>query len=123
MTKIHEAREALGQRLRELRRETAMNGKELAEALGWPASKADLESLGLDCLDPQWIGTCSERGGHVWRNVAIHSLASTAPAVSASTTVRVWRTPLGEALQQARHLIGNDTRVIAELVKSGWDQR
>ncbi|MFF3327608.1 helix-turn-helix domain-containing protein [Streptomyces sp. NPDC002889] len=46
MTKIHEAREALGQRLRELRREAALNGKGLAEALGWQASKVSKIELG-----------------------------------------------------------------------------
>ncbi|WP_406304906.1 helix-turn-helix transcriptional regulator [Streptomyces sp. NBC_00885] len=46
MTKIHEAREALGQRLRELRRDASLNGKGLAEALGWPASKVSKIELG-----------------------------------------------------------------------------
>lgn len=36
---VREARNALGKRLRELRRQAGMNGRQLAEALGWPASK------------------------------------------------------------------------------------
>ncbi|MFI2368386.1 helix-turn-helix domain-containing protein [Streptomyces sp. NPDC018833] len=46
MTRIHEAREALGRRLRDLRREASLNGKGLAEALGWPASKVSKIELG-----------------------------------------------------------------------------
>jgi transcriptional regulator with XRE-family HTH domain len=39
VTKVHEARRALGLRLRELRRQAGMTGSRLAAALAWPASK------------------------------------------------------------------------------------
>lgn len=39
MTSVHEARNALGQRLRELRRQANLTGRQLAESLSWPASK------------------------------------------------------------------------------------
>jgi len=39
VTQVHEARRALGLRLRELRREAGLTGAELAASLSWPASK------------------------------------------------------------------------------------
>ncbi|GAA0989951.1 helix-turn-helix transcriptional regulator [Acrocarpospora macrocephala] len=39
MSNVHREREALGGRLRELRRAAGLTGRELAEALGWPPSK------------------------------------------------------------------------------------
>ncbi len=36
---VHEARTALGKRLRELRNDAGITGRELAESLSWPASK------------------------------------------------------------------------------------
>jgi transcriptional regulator with XRE-family HTH domain len=39
VTSVHEARDALGKRLRELRRATTMSGRQLAESLSWPPSK------------------------------------------------------------------------------------
>jgi transcriptional regulator with XRE-family HTH domain len=36
---VHEARRALGQRLRELRRQAGLTGRQVAESLSWPASK------------------------------------------------------------------------------------
>jgi transcriptional regulator with XRE-family HTH domain len=39
VTKVHEARRALGLRLRELRREAGLTGAGLAASLSWPASK------------------------------------------------------------------------------------
>lgn len=36
---VHEARSALGNRLRELRQQTQLSGRKLAEALSWPPSK------------------------------------------------------------------------------------
>jgi len=38
-TSVDEARNALGKRLRELRQQANLSGKELAESLSWPASK------------------------------------------------------------------------------------
>jgi transcriptional regulator with XRE-family HTH domain len=39
VTKVHEARRALGLRLRELRRQAGLTGSRLAASLSWPASK------------------------------------------------------------------------------------
>jgi transcriptional regulator with XRE-family HTH domain len=39
VTKVHEARRALGLRLRELRRQAGLTGAQLASSLSWPASK------------------------------------------------------------------------------------
>ncbi|MCA1671250.1 MAG: helix-turn-helix transcriptional regulator [Actinobacteria bacterium] len=39
MTSVHEARDALGKRLRELRHRAGMSGRQLAESLSWPPSK------------------------------------------------------------------------------------
>lgn len=39
VTSVHEARNALGQRLRELRQQAGLTGRQLAESLSWPASK------------------------------------------------------------------------------------
>lgn len=39
VTSVHEARDALGKRLRELRRGAGMSGRQLAESLSWPPSK------------------------------------------------------------------------------------
>ena len=39
ITSVHEARNALGQRLRELRQQADFTGRQLAELLSWPASK------------------------------------------------------------------------------------
>jgi transcriptional regulator with XRE-family HTH domain len=38
-TSVHEARNALGKRLRELRTSAALSGRQLAESLSWPPSK------------------------------------------------------------------------------------
>ncbi|MFN2497085.1 MAG: helix-turn-helix domain-containing protein [Pseudonocardiaceae bacterium] len=39
MTSVHEARNALGKRLRELRQQAGFSGRQLAESLSWPSSK------------------------------------------------------------------------------------
>lgn len=39
VTSIHEARDALGKRLRELRSSAGLSGRQLAESLSWPPSK------------------------------------------------------------------------------------
>src|SRR5687768_13022410 len=39
ITSVHEARDALGKRLRELRTAAGLSGRALAESLSWPPSK------------------------------------------------------------------------------------
>ncbi len=46
MTGVDEARKGLGKRLRELRQQAGMNGKQLAGALSWPPSKISKLEIG-----------------------------------------------------------------------------
>jgi len=46
VTSVDEARKALGKRLRELRQQARLNGKQLAESLSWPPSKISKLELG-----------------------------------------------------------------------------
>jgi transcriptional regulator with XRE-family HTH domain len=46
MTSLDEARSALGTRLREIRTDAGLNGKQLAELLAWPPSKVSKIELG-----------------------------------------------------------------------------
>src|SRR5260370_16315026 len=58
VTKVHEARRALGLRLRELRREAGLTGSALAASLSWPASK-------VSKLEKGWESP-SDRGIRAW---------------------------------------------------------
>jgi transcriptional regulator with XRE-family HTH domain len=49
---IQQAREALGSQLRALRRSAGLNGKTLADRLGWPASKVSKVELGQQSPTP-----------------------------------------------------------------------
>ncbi|WP_455360034.1 helix-turn-helix domain-containing protein [Streptomyces sp. SYSU K21746] len=110
MTKIHEAREALGQRLRELRRDATLNGKELAEALGWPASKVSKIELGRQ--------TPSEEDLTVW--AAACKASPSVPSLIASlrnleTQYAEWRRQLRDGTklrQQALAEVDASTRII-----------
>lgn len=55
MNSLTRAREALGGRLRELRRQAGLSGKELAEWLGWPPSKVSKLELGQQTPTAQVI--------------------------------------------------------------------
>lgn len=61
---IQQAREALGSHLRQLRRETGLNGKEFARALGWPPSKVSKLELGQQTPSPgdldDWVRVASK---------------------------------------------------------------
>jgi transcriptional regulator with XRE-family HTH domain len=46
VTGVDEARRALGKRLRELRQQAGLNGKQLAESLSWPPSKVSKLEVG-----------------------------------------------------------------------------
>ncbi|MFI2352000.1 helix-turn-helix domain-containing protein [Streptomyces sp. NPDC019443] len=110
MTKIHEAREALGQRLRELRRDASLNGKELAEALGWPASKVSKIELGKQ--------TPSEVDISVWARACgapDAALALTAALRNLETQYAEWRRQLRDGTklrQQALAEVDATTRTI-----------
>lgn len=59
MTQVHKAREALGRRLRELRKEAGLTGRQLAESLAWPPSKVSKLENGrqtpADCDILGWV--------------------------------------------------------------------
>jgi transcriptional regulator with XRE-family HTH domain len=62
---VHEARSALGKRLRELRQQAGITGRQLAESLSWPASKVSKLENGRQTPTNQDIRdwtriTCSE---------------------------------------------------------------
>lgn len=52
---VHEARSALGKRLRELRTTAGITGRQLAESLSWPASKVSKLENGRQTPTPQDI--------------------------------------------------------------------
>jgi DNA-binding transcriptional regulator YiaG len=45
-TSVDEARNALGKRLRELRQQAGLTGKQFAESLTWPASTVSMLEIG-----------------------------------------------------------------------------
>lgn len=60
---MHKAREALGQRLRELRKDAGLTGKRLAEELGWAHSKVSkLENGRQTPTDSDILGWCRATG-------------------------------------------------------------
>ncbi|WP_206184822.1 helix-turn-helix domain-containing protein [Thermoactinospora rubra] len=62
MANIRQAREALGARLRELRKDAGLNGKQLAQRLGWIATKISKIELGKQTPTEadlqQWARAC-----------------------------------------------------------------
>ena len=63
VTKVHEARRALGLRLRELRRQAGLTGSQLASSLSWPASKVSkLENGRQTPTDDDILGWTSATG-------------------------------------------------------------
>ncbi|MEV6984180.1 helix-turn-helix transcriptional regulator [Sphaerisporangium sp. NPDC051017] len=57
MPNVRQAREALGARLRELRRAAGLNGKQLAQAVGWVATKVSKIELGRQTPSEEDIRT------------------------------------------------------------------
>ncbi|MFE2428423.1 helix-turn-helix domain-containing protein [Streptomyces sp. NPDC059373] len=110
MTRIHEAREALGQRLREVRRDATLNGKALAEALAWPASKVSKIELGRQNPTSEdiaaWCRACGAESAAPDLVAALRSL---------ETQYAEWRRQLRNGTrvrQQALTEIDAHTRVI-----------
>jgi len=62
VTGIHEAREALGKRLRDIRLDAGLNGRELAVRAGWPPSKVSKIEYGKQTPTDEdlrvWCGHC-----------------------------------------------------------------
>jgi transcriptional regulator with XRE-family HTH domain len=75
---VDEAREALGKRLRELRQQAGLSGKELAESLSWVGSKVSKIENGKQAPTDQDIRawTSATNGGDQTENllVALHNL-------------------------------------------------
>jgi len=75
---VHEARQALGQRLRELRRQAGLTGRQVAESLSWPASKiSKLENGRQTPTDDDiraWAGITRAAGEAESLLAALHTL-------------------------------------------------
>lgn len=82
MAPIQQAREALGDRLREVRRRSNLTGAVLAERLGWPHSKiSKLENARQTPSDADiraWCAACGEVGGEELEGLlaSLHTLES-----------------------------------------------
>lgn len=82
MTSVQQAREALGGRLREVRRRSGLTGAALAEQLGWPHSKVSkLENGRQTPSDPDirnWCSVCGDEGEREQEGLlaALHTLES-----------------------------------------------
>lgn len=78
LTSVDEARNALGKRLRELRQQARLTGKQLAESLSWPASKVSKLENGRqtptddDILD--WAHATSSEGEAEALLASLHTL-------------------------------------------------
>lgn len=75
---VHEARGALGRRLRELRQAAALSGRQLAESLSWPASKVSKLETGRQTPSDDdvraWTGATGSRGETEPLLAALHTL-------------------------------------------------
>lgn len=75
---VHEARSALGKRLRELRQHANMSGRQLAESLSWPPSKVSkLENGRQTPTDDDiraWAGATDGRGQTAALLASLHTL-------------------------------------------------
>lgn len=86
-TSVDEARNALGKRLRELRQQARLTGKQLAESLAWPASKVSkLENArqtptDRDILD--WTRATNSEGETEALLASLPSMAVTLQAIGA----------------------------------------
>lgn len=60
MTSVHQAREALGSRLRGLRRAAGLTGRELADRLSWPPSKVSKLETGKQTPTEADLGSWAE---------------------------------------------------------------
>ncbi|MGR6924549.1 helix-turn-helix domain-containing protein [[Actinomadura] parvosata] len=63
MTSVHQARQALGARLRELRNAAGLTGRQLAELLAWPHSKVSKLETGRQTPSDADIGSWAEATG------------------------------------------------------------
>ena len=75
VSNVHEARNALGQRLRELRVSAGLTGKQLAESLAWPPSKVSkLENGKQTPTDEDVQGWTQATGGETEAEALLASL-------------------------------------------------
>src|SRR5882724_11816562 len=75
---VHEARHALGQRLRELRQQAGLTGRQVADSLSWPASKVSkLENGRQTPTDDDiraWVGITRAEGEAGSLLASLHTL-------------------------------------------------
>ena len=78
VTSVHEARDALGKRLRELRTAASLSGRQLAESLSWPPSKVSkLENGRQTPTDDDiraWTGATDREGETEALLASLHTL-------------------------------------------------
>ncbi|MFE4609371.1 helix-turn-helix domain-containing protein [Streptomyces niveus] len=78
MTQVHKAREALGRRLRELRKDAGLTGRQLAESLAWPPSKVSKLENGrqtpTDADIVGWVRATGREGEAEALLAALHTL-------------------------------------------------
>jgi len=78
ITSVHEARDALGKRLRELRQAAGLSGRQLAESLSWPPSKVSkLENGRQTPTDDDirgWTGATGSAGETEALLASLHTL-------------------------------------------------
>jgi transcriptional regulator with XRE-family HTH domain len=75
VSNVHEARSALGSRLRELRQQARLSGRQLAEALSWPPSKVSkLENGRQTPSDDDIRGWARATGGQAEAEALLASL-------------------------------------------------
>jgi transcriptional regulator with XRE-family HTH domain len=78
ITSVHEARDALGKRLRELRTQADLSGRQLAESLAWPPSKiSKLENARQTPTDDDiraWTRATSREGETEALLASLHTL-------------------------------------------------
>jgi transcriptional regulator with XRE-family HTH domain len=102
VTKVHEARRALGLRLRELRREAGLTGAVLAASLSWPASKVSKLENGRQTPTDGDIRAWTETTG-----AAAETEALLASLHTLETQHAEWRRVLQRGLQVHQHEITN----------------
>ncbi|GHE83528.1 hypothetical protein GCM10018785_59360 [Streptomyces longispororuber] len=115
-TDYQQSREALGARLRELRTETELNGKEFAERLGWQRSKVSRLENGKQ--------TASDADVAAWARAAGHpELADELQRGlrALETAYRSWRRELaaGHRAVQERHVVQEAQAETIHLFESG----
>ncbi|WP_067565979.1 helix-turn-helix domain-containing protein [Nocardia acidivorans] len=110
MTNVHKAREALGQQLRDLRRDAGLSGRQLADLAAWHPSKVSKIEYGKQMPTEDDIRTWCE---HTEAEAHISDLVATLRNVDAAYLE--WRRSLGTGMgrvQQQVNQIESETGLI-----------